>query len=189
VTSFDSVSSRRLMQMPADWKAHLLNLAVNARDAMPKGWLSHHRPRDCANLTRAILPVQAGDLAAESYALCLGHGYRPWNVSRETLERALEPFFTTKARNKGTGLGLAMVYGFRQAVGWHRPHLQRAGHTEPPSRSICPWLRLLANRPVNVPDAETHGETTGGTVLVVDDEADLLEIANAYLDGDGLLTA
>src|ERR1017187_2024807 len=93
----------------------LLNLMVNARDAMPKGGsivISSH----VQNLEDSHPTVQAGDLKVGRY-VCVsvtdtGHG-----MSRETMERAFEPFFTTKPRNKGTGLGLAMVYGFVKQSG------------------------------------------------------------------------
>jgi CheY-like chemotaxis protein len=100
-------------------------------------------------------------------------------MSRETLERAFEPFFTTKPRNKGTGLGLAMVYGFvKQSGGAVRAYSELGQGT-----TVSFYLPLAADPsqivPAGVP--KPLNAKTGGTVLVVDDEADLLEVAIAYL--------
>ena len=93
----------------------LLNLTVNARDAMPKGGTVTISTQ-LSSLDDSFPPVQTGELKPGAYARIsvsdTGHG-----MSRETLDRALEPFFTTKSRNKGTGLGLSMVYGFAKQSG------------------------------------------------------------------------
>jgi CheY-like chemotaxis protein len=100
-------------------------------------------------------------------------------MSKETLERALEPFFTTKGREKGTGLGLAMVYGFaRQSGGTVRLYSELGYGTTvtlylPPAGQSAPAVSKIP-----LANLSLHG---GGTVLVVDDEPDLLEIAQAYL--------
>jgi PAS domain S-box-containing protein len=165
----------------------LLNLAVNARDAMPHGGTLTFEG-ELAKVEKDFPGVQSGELQRCHYVRIAvsdtGHG-----MSKETMERALEPFFTTKERNKGTGLGLAMVYGFaRQSGGTIRLYsevdfgttvsiyLPLAGDIKPESIEI-PQLALTT--------------LAGGTVLVVDDETDLLEIARAYLTemGYSALTA
>jgi nitrogen-specific signal transduction histidine kinase/CheY-like chemotaxis protein len=155
----------------------LLNLAVNARDAMPQGGtltigtqLSH--------LDESFPPVQTGELKAGAYARIsvsdTGHG-----MSRETLDRALEPFFTTKMRNKGTGLGLAMVYGFAKQSGGTVRLYSEQGH----GTTVTLYLPLAGESAPAVPElpAANVSSHAGGTVLVVDDEPELLEIAHEYL--------
>lgn len=81
-------------------EAALVNLALNARDAMPAG----------GTLTIATLAIGPGEVAIR--VTDTGSGMDP-----ATLERATEPFFTTKPVGQGTGLGLAQVYGFARAAG------------------------------------------------------------------------
>lgn len=86
----------------------MLNLALNARDAMPNGGrlllTATHHPLD--NAAASALHVQAGDYVAV-HVRDTGHG-----MPNEVLAQAFEPFFTTKDVSRGTGLGLAQVYGF-----------------------------------------------------------------------------
>ena len=91
----------------------LLNLAVNARDAMPDGGRLTIESQKCND------PVlQDGETLKGQYAMLTvsdnGHG-----MSAETLSHAFEPFFTTKAVGEGTGLGLAQVYGFVKQSNGH----------------------------------------------------------------------
>ncbi|MDE1997022.1 MAG: response regulator, partial [Rhizobiaceae bacterium] len=83
----------------------LLNLAVNARDAMPKGG-----PLSIAAKPRDIAAGGTGELKAGSY-LCLSVTDEGEGMDSETLANATTPFFTTKGVGKGTGLGLSMVQG------------------------------------------------------------------------------
>jgi signal transduction histidine kinase len=116
----------------------LLNLAINARDAMPDGGtLRINCGNTCVETTETDLP--AGEYAALSVqdnGTCM---------TEELQKRLFEPFFTTKEIGKGTGLGLAQVYGFvRQSGGMVRVHsvlgqgttftilLPRAASTEAP---------------------------------------------------------
>ncbi|GAB1343014.1 PAS domain S-box protein [Gemmatimonas sp.] len=89
----------------------LLNLAINARDAMP----AHGRLTITADVVRAPDPA-FGDLPPGEYVkVCVAD--TGCGMSPEVVERAIEPFFTTKAVGQGTGLGLSMVYGFVQQCG------------------------------------------------------------------------
>jgi PAS domain S-box-containing protein len=85
----------------------LLNLAINGRDAMPNG----------GTITiRATRPADAPGLTAEDY-ICVSVTDTGVGMDEDTLQRAMEPFFTTKGVGKGTGLGLPMVHGMAQQSG------------------------------------------------------------------------
>jgi PAS domain S-box-containing protein len=160
----------------------LLNLVVNARDAMPKGG-SIIISSVLENIDDDHPTVQAGDLKNGDYA-CLSVTDTGQGMSQETLDRACEPFFTTKPHDKGTGLGLAMVYGFaKQSGGVVRIHSE-LGHGTTVSIYLPIVKDLSPPVPTNTP--RTLGEKLSGTVLVVDDEVDLLEVALVYLAEMGL---
>ena len=89
---------------PAQLEDALLNLAINARDAMPKGGVLGIETEEVAD--------ENGDLFVVMSVADTGEG-----MSEEVLQRVFEPFFTTKGEGKGTGLGLSMVYGFARQAG------------------------------------------------------------------------
>ena len=158
---------------PTKLEAAILNLAINARDAMPNGG---RILMDARNVTVDEHSSERfpDDLRLGRYvAIALsdsGHGMTP-NV----LARALEPFFTTKEEGKGTGLGLSMVYGFVKQSGGHM--------------TIESELELGTTVTLYLPQAEeveaSHAEPRksvgarcfSGTILVVEDQADVLATA------------
>jgi PAS domain S-box-containing protein len=165
---------------PSRLESALLNLVVNARDAMPGGGTITISTR-LINLEENYPAVRTGELATGAYAsVCVsdtGHG-----MSRETAERAFEPFFTTKPRGKGTGLGLAMVYGFaRQSGGTARIY------SEPGYGTTVSLYLPFATTPDDflAEPEKTSLQRVRGKVLVVDDEEDLLEVAVVYLEAMG----
>lgn len=99
---------------PGLLESALLNLAINARDAMPGGGTLQLRA-DVVHPSELTV-LTAGELTVQEYVRITvrdtGTG-----MSRDVAERALEPFFTTKAIGQGTGLGLSMVYGFVRQTG------------------------------------------------------------------------
>jgi CheY-like chemotaxis protein len=105
-------------------------------------------------------------------------------MSKETLERAFEPFYSTKPRDKGTGLGLAMVYGFVKKSGGTVRVYSELNH----GTTVSVYLPIVADllRPIPASVQKPINAGFAGTVLVVDDEADLLDVARAYLAEMGL---
>jgi CheY-like chemotaxis protein len=185
------------------WRTHtdtsqlenaLLNLAVNARDAMPD---SGHLTIETANAYLDDKYATAHpDVPAGQYVMVAvsdsGSGVPPG-----VLARALDPFFTTKAVGKGTGLGLSQVYGFVKQSGGHVRIYSELGH----GTSVKLYLpRFLgAGEPVAKPEFSCPVPTGSAeqVVLVVEDEervrqltaAMLSELGYTVLDSDGPASA
>ena len=165
------------MADPAQLESAVLNLALNARDAMPEGG------RLTIELGNRVLDEayahSHAEVAPGDYAMLAvsdtGHGMTP-----DVLARAFEPFFTTKAEGKGTGLGLAMVFGFVKQSGGHV-----SIYSEPGEGTT---IRLYLPRGVG--DGTSVGQRSRqpialprgrATVLIVEDEPPVREIAAAIL--------
>jgi PAS domain S-box-containing protein len=192
ITGFESVLRRAgntgiEFEIDLDRKAHsavidsarlesaLLNLVVNARDAMPDGGriviatrnvtLDHH---------------QAGSLPAGDYVRIsvsdTGTGMPP-----DVVSRAFEPFFTTKEVGKGTGLGLSQVYGFIKQSDGDVVIESRAGE----GSTIAIYLPAV----VDAAQEERHAHVE--SVLIVEDEPDLMDVAASLFSSMGydVLTA
>jgi len=154
----------------------LLNLVINARDAMPRGgkvWLRTERVILDANYVRARPEARPGEFVR----LCVrdnGVGIAP-----QHLPRVFEPFFTTKEPGKGTGLGLSIVYGIvKQHQGWIELRSQPGSGTR--------FEILLPAIQAPVPDAgapEADVPLQGGTerILLVEDDADIRTMTQQLL--------
>jgi len=153
----------------------LLNLAINARDAMPDGGRLTITAEQCR-----VAASEAGALDAGNYVMIAvedtGVGMPP-----EILEKVFDPFFTTKPIGQGTGLGLSMIYGFTQQSGGQ----VRIDSCPGQGTSIKLYLpaALGAETQEEQGDAESPSEGSGQTVLVVeDDDAVRLLICEVLMD-------
>ncbi len=149
----------------------LLNLAVNARDAMPEGgWLTISTGE--AQLSAADLAGEDGTAPGAFVTVAVtdtGAGMTP-----EVAARAFEPFFTTKPLGQGTGLGLSQIYGFvRQSGGVVR--LESA-----PGRGTTVRIFLPRHQPAPADDAG-EGDEAGDVVLLVEDEDNLRQTVAEWL--------
>jgi PAS domain S-box-containing protein len=172
---------------PGQVEQIVMNLAVNARDAMPHGGTLRITTENI-EIDRA-LSARHPELAPGSYVRFTisdtGHG-----IDADTLGRIFEPFFTTKARDKGTGLGLSTVYGIvKQSEGYVFCESEVGRGTA--FRVYLPRVEGVA--PVSVRPAPLAGEIRGGTetVLVVEDADPVRSLAARALDAAGyrVLTA
>jgi PAS domain S-box-containing protein len=161
----------------------LLNLVINARDAMPQGGRLSIATADRV-LERADLAAHE-DVAPGCYVEIAvadtGSG-----MSEDVLARAFEPFFTTKPIGQGTGLGLSQLYGFvRQSGGLVR--LDSAPERGTIVRMYLPRHEGTAEAAADTPAAGAGAESpAGGTVLVVEDEPGLRALIGEALEEAGL---
>lgn len=157
----------------------ILNLAVNARDAMPSGGLiaieAEHITVDESSTGNEDTPP--GDYIRVSIS-DTGAGMTP-----EVRARAIEPFFTTKDVGSGTGLGLSMVYGFMKQIGGHARLYSEVGHGTRVSL-FFPRLSLATAVARDTSDAATP-LGRGETILVVEDDPDVRQITVSRLEGLG----
>jgi two-component system, cell cycle sensor histidine kinase and response regulator CckA len=165
---------------PGQLQQVIVNLGVNARDAMPEGGRLTIATRNVhfaqPHVERGA-QVPAGDYVEISVA-DTGVGMEP-----DTLDRLFEPFYTTKEAGKGTGLGLATVYGIvKQSDGF--VFVDSAPH-----EGSTFWILLpRADAPVTAAHVENvRDDSSGGheTVLLVEDEDDVRELIHDYLGSQG----
>ncbi|MDB5623513.1 MAG: putative sensor/response regulator hybrid protein, partial [Devosia sp.] len=156
----------------------LMNLVINARDAMPNGGTV------TVAATNRHLPDAEGDLQQGDYVLIsvsdTGAGIPP-----DLLQRVLEPFFTTKDPGKGTGLGLSSVLGFAQQSGGSLRVYSELGS----GTVVEVWLPRSAGdaqEDAPVPSGETEPVVTAGqTILLVDDAVGLRDLTRMHLSDAG----
>lgn len=165
---------------PNQLEAALVNLAINARDAMPKG---------------GKITIEAGNVFADEDYTRLNPEVAPGQyvvicvsdngsgMPAEVANRAFEPFFTTKEAGHGTGLGLSQVYGFVKQSGGHVKIYSEPGD----GTTVKIYLpRLL--RPLDEPEDAAIpivGSDQGETILVVEDDVDLRAYLTEVLRGFG----
>jgi PAS domain S-box-containing protein len=165
----------------AGFEGALLNLIVNARDAMPNGGTLRIASASC-DLDEDSTAVQSHEIKAGRYA-CVNISDDGEGMTQEVLDRAFEPFFTTKGVGRGTGLGLASVYGFlKQSNGTARIYSEPGYGTK--VTLYLPFADQTVQPEKPVPQTQPTAKI-GGTILLVDDEADLLDIATTYLTKSG----
>ena len=157
----------------------LVNLVVNARDAMPKGG-ALTVSTFTAEIDDAYLHLQPG--ARKGYFVGLSVSDTGQGMDDSTLDRIFEPFFTTKEIGKGTGLGLATVYGIvKQHQGWIEVESKVAQGTT--FRILIPASsKARLGHELNKPQAARGGDET---ILVVEDEASLRELVEEVLRKKG----
>jgi PAS domain S-box-containing protein len=158
----------------------ILNLCINARDAMPNGG---RITIETANKWLDDRAARERDLPPGQYlSICVSDSGT--GMSAATIERAFEPFFTTKPIGQGTGLGLSMIYGFaRQSHGQVRIYSEIDQGT-----TICIYLPRYSGDAL-LPEEENAianaAAAAGETILVVDDEATIRHLIDEVLDEQG----
>jgi signal transduction histidine kinase len=167
---------------PTQLEVALLNLAINARDAMPRGG-TVTLTLDNRSLPDPRHPDADADAAlpAGQY-VCLALADEGSGMNTETAANAFEPFFTTKPAGLGTGLGLSQVQGFARQSGGHAYLEQRAG-----GLTVGMLLPRAAAAPCAKPAAVEAGAglPPGLRVLCVEDDAMVRELAVALLQALG----
>jgi CheY-like chemotaxis protein len=165
---------------PGQIEQVLVNLAVNARDAMPRG----------GKLVIQTTSTDIDQIAAAGHAGLPPGRYVAMKVSdtgtgipRDVMERVFEPFFSTKPKGEGTGLGLATVYGIITQAGGHVRIYSEPG-IGTTLTALLPVTEQAPTAATAPPPAETqrgHGEI----ILVVEDEAAMREVTRRILDRNG----
>jgi two-component system NtrC family sensor kinase len=158
---------------PGEFELAILNLAVNAKDAMPSGGTLSIRAKPVTLKGEATEEGLSGEFVAIRVADS-GHG-----IPADIQTRVFEPFFTTKEVGKGTGLGLSQVYGFAKQSGGTVTISSGEGR----GTAITIYLPRSHDAPDVVPPQPTAQAPAdaAGTVLLVEDNADVAEVATDYL--------
>jgi two-component system cell cycle sensor histidine kinase/response regulator CckA len=164
---------------PGQIEQILMNLVINARDAMPRGGRLTIGTRDVfldEDYVRQLSEVRPGRYVRLTVS-DTGCG-----MDKSTLPRIFEPFFTTKPVGKGTGLGLAMVYGVVKASGGHV-----SVESEPGRGTTFHLFFPIVDEPDLVAQPPSrHSQTPGcETVLLVEDEAGVRTLARQALESRG----
>ena len=170
----------RLRADPDQLEQVIMNLVVNARDAMPSG---------------GRLTIETAELNVDEEYCSRNPETKPGDyvviaisdtgcgMDRETLARVFEPFFTTKEQGKGTGLGLATVYGIVKQSGGHVTVYSEPGHGTT-FKILMPRCMEKATQAESVQDDATAPSGTE-MILLVEDEESLRAVMKSYLQNKG----
>ncbi|MCB9399086.1 MAG: response regulator [Acidobacteria bacterium] len=157
----------------------LLNLALNARDAMPKGGI--------LSVSTSIVRLSTEEVKKLPFALAPGKFLKievkdtGTGIDPQIIDRIFDPFFTTKEVGKGTGLGLAAVYGTIQSHGG-----SLAVESVPNRGTAFNIFLPLTDRPTRIPLASAKGSHSGqGHVLLIEDDPLVQEMVCAVLENLG----
>lgn len=155
----------------------ILNLAINARDAMPTGGRLTISTRNVSTVPAHLAP----ELSPGHY-ICTTVSDTGTGMPPAVLARAFEPFFTTKDHGKGTGLGLAQLYGFaRQSGGTVRIKSREGEGTR-----VMIYLPRTTDDPVSLPRSGSAGPNGNRAhILLVDDDDDVRLVAEAMIEEIG----
>lgn len=161
---------------PAELESALMNLAINARDAMPNGGKltieTANVSLDENYVSSLVEPVPPGQYAMLAVS-DTGEG-----MEKETIDRVFEPFFTTKSAGKGTGLGLSQVYGFvRQSGG----HIRIYSEVDEGTTVKLYLPRDLSSEAPAITRVAAESDGGSETILVVEDHEGLREYSAGVL--------
>ncbi len=170
---------------PVQVEQVLMNLIVNSKDAMPEGGILMITTKN-KTLDEKFCRLHLGAIPGEYVLVSIsdtGHG-----MNKETLEHIFEPFYTTKDKGRGTGLGLAMVYGIVKS---HNGYIECKSK---PGRGTSFWIYFpVINNIDEFKDEPNSDISQGGneTILLVDDEEFIRNLGEQMLGGFGysVLTA
>ncbi|TPG52360.1 response regulator [Roseomonas nepalensis] len=164
---------------PAQFESAVLNLVVNARDAMPAGGVVTVSSRNVHRDTKA---TSERGIAPGAYVMVTvtdnGTG-----IDAPTLKRAFEPFFTTKEVGKGSGLGLSQVYGFARSAGGDVAIESELGRGTSVRLFFPPSVDAPAEEPAPASNkVPLRPASNGETVLLVEDDEQVLAMAVESLE-------
>ncbi|MDP9972026.1 PAS domain S-box-containing protein [Variovorax paradoxus] len=163
---------------PGQLESALLNIAINARDAMPEGGTLHFRAEACGALPPEV-HNELSDHDAHGSFVAISVADSGTGMTEEVKERAFEPFFTTKEAGRGTGLGLSTVYGFvKQSKG------AVAIATQPGAGTTVTLYLPQLYEPVPAAPEEEDGEQAvpaGLRVMLVEDDAEVRRVVHTFL--------
>lgn len=167
---------------PSQLQSALLNLAVNARDAMPAGGKLIFETRNI--ILDELYAANNADVVSGEYVMVAvsdtGEG-----MTLEVMQKAFEPFFTTKDLGKGSGLGLSMVYGFVKQSGGHIKLYSEPGH----GTSVKIYLPRaegdLSASAERIEERVVSGEKKMQLVLVVEDNKNVLKLTSSMIESLG----
>ena len=164
---------------PSQFEAALLNLVVNARDALGDKGRITVQTLSCTVEAGEVTDLKAGDYVCVTVS-DNGSGMPP-----EVIARVFEPFFTTKAVGKGTGLGLSQVYGFARQSGG-AAHIASTVGRGTEIRLYLPPLDEAGTPAIEAAPGAAQAMKAGRRLLLVEDDASVTVVALELLEGLGL---